>query len=194
MSTLYSDFRALRVLVLHPKDRDGDQLNRALKGLRCEVEWMWPPLAELRRRVDVVFCLIDQRSKEYVGVLDDRLPPTIVGIAKMADPATLGLLEGCGVHAVINKPIDATEILTSLLVARKNSRYAERLLKKIAKLEDTLRSARKIERAKGVLMQQLKIKEPQAYEFLRKHAMRKRVPINVVASAIVDSSEVLSDD
>ncbi len=188
------DLRALRILVLHPRDRDGDLLIRSLRAMRCQVDWMWPPQPGIRQQADIVFCLIDQRTRDHIEALSDHPVPAIVGIADTADPATLGLIEGCSPHAVINKPIDMTAILTNLMVARNNSRYVERLLRKIAKLEDTLRSARKIERAKEILMKQRKIEEPQAYEFLRKQAMKKRVSINVIAGAIVESSDVLSND
>jgi AmiR/NasT family two-component response regulator len=43
-------------------------------------------------------------------------------------------------------------------------------------------------------MAQRRIDEPQAFAFLRELAMRRRVPIGVVATLVVESNEVLSDN
>jgi AmiR/NasT family two-component response regulator len=43
-------------------------------------------------------------------------------------------------------------------------------------------------------MEQRQIDESEAYAYLREQAMKKRVPIGVVASVVVDTSDVLSDE
>jgi len=65
-------------------------------------------------------------------------------------------------------------------------------LAKVAKLEETLRSIRKVERAKAILMKNKNIEEEEAYKYLRSQAMMKRVPIGVIASAIIDAKEMLT--
>ncbi len=55
---------------------------------------------------------------------------------------------------------------------------------------------RKVEQAKTILMQlnlmQLKnLKEQEAYEYLRRHAMNRGLPIGKVASAVIDANGVL---
>jgi hypothetical protein len=49
------------------------------------------------------------------------------------------------------------------------------------------------EQAKAILMRQRAIGEPEAYSFLREQAMRRRVPVGVIASAVVELNEVLSE-
>ena len=46
-------------------------------------------------------------------------------------------------------------------------------------------------KAKAILMRTRQIEEPDAYEYLRSQAMKKRVPITVVAAAVIDAHEVL---
>ncbi|MBX3596760.1 MAG: ANTAR domain-containing protein [Rhizobiaceae bacterium] len=55
-----------------------------------------------------------------------------------------------------------------------------------------MRTTRLVERAKVLLIQFKKLSEEEAYNFLRKQAMEKRVTIGAVASAIIDSHELLS--
>ena len=84
-----------------------------------------------------------------------------------------------------------TQIL--VLAHRRDTRWHVIAKSKIAKLEDTLRSYRKVEQAKAILMNQRAIGEPEAYNFLREQAMRRRVPVGVIASAVVELSEVLAE-
>jgi AmiR/NasT family two-component response regulator len=84
--------------------------------------------------------------------------------------------------------------LINLIAARANLRYQRRLLSKVAKLEETLRSFRRVELAKNILMETRKINEPAAYAYLREQAMRRRVSIGAVASVVIDSNSVLSSE
>jgi AmiR/NasT family two-component response regulator len=96
-------------------------------------------------------------------------------------------------HAIVVRPVEPAAIFPNLILARSNSKYQQRQQSKIAKLEDTLRSYRKVEQAKAILMNQRAIGEPEAYNFLREQAMRRRVPVGVIASAVVELSEVLAE-
>jgi response regulator NasT len=126
--------------------------------------------------------------------LAERPGLAMIGMVEAADPDAPRLLHQLGIHAAIRKPIDPAAVPLAFITARNNVRYIERLLGKVAKLEETLRAARKIERAKAALMVQRKIDEVAAYEYLRSQAMRKRVPIHSIAKAIVDYDEAITED
>ena len=89
------------------------------------------------------------------------------------------------------QPVTRQTILTNLVLARSNFRYEKRLQTKISRLEETLRVFRKVEQAKLILMRQRTIGENEAYEYLRRQAMNKRVSVATVASAIVDANALL---
>ena len=69
--------------------------------------------------------------------------------------------------------------------------YGQRLRDRVEKLDETLRSIRSVERAKTILMRTRRLEEEEAYHFMRRQAMSKRVPIAAIATAIIDSDEVL---
>jgi AmiR/NasT family two-component response regulator len=188
------DFRQLRVIVAHPRDHDGDLLLRYLQRLGCRVEHRWPPPERLDDPCDLLFGLIDGQTQRLLGSAAEGAATAVVGLVDPAATGILQLLREIGPQAVVHKPLDAPAILTNLVVARGNARYQKRLLGKIAKLEETLRSVRKVERAKAILMETRRLDESAAYAYLREQAMRKRVPIGVVAGLVVDAQEMLSDD
>lgn len=188
------DFRQLRTVVAHPRDHDGELLIRHLQRLGCRVEHLWPPPIRLEAQADLVFCLVEQSTRELCSALAETSQGTLIGIIEPGNERAPQLLVDARPHAVLNKPFDAAVILTNIVVARNNSRYQGRLLTKIAKLEETLRALRKVERAKVILMEKRHIDESAAYEYLRDQAMKKRLTIGMVATAVIESDEVLSKD
>jgi len=187
------DYRQLRVVVAHPRDPDGDVLLRHLQRLGCRVDHLWPTPDRLDADADVVFCLIEAETRPFCASLVDKARAALVAVVDPANPRSMQLLADASPLAVLTKPVDSAALLTNLMVARNNSRYQRRLQSKISKLEETLKSVRKVERAKTILMEQRHIDESEAYAYLREQAMRKRVPIGVVASVVVESNDVLSD-
>ena len=188
------DYRQLRVVVAHPRDPDGDVLLRHLQRLGCRVDHLWPTPEALDADADVVFCLIEAETRTFCASLVDKARAALVAVVDPANPRAMQLLADANPLAVLTKPVDPAALLTNLMVARNNSRYQRRLQSKISKLEETLKSVRKVERAKTILMEQRHIDESEAYAYLRDQAMRKRVPIGVVASVVVESNDVLSDE
>ena len=83
-------------------------------------------------------------------------------------------------------------IQSVLMMAREHFQYERRLRGRIDKLDENLRTMRLVERAKALLIRLKNLSEEEAYNFLRKQAMEKRVTIGAVASAIIDSHELLS--
>ena len=185
------NLRQLRVLVVHPADADGDSIIRHLQGIGCQVEGMWPPPARLPDRLDVVFYLIDDQTRRSLPWFADLPPAAIVAVVEHNSPDVLGLLSDCSPQAVVSKPADSFAILSSLILARSIFRYEDRLQNKLRKLDETIRSIRTVEKAKSILMKSKNIKEKEAYEHIRTHAMNRRLPIGKVASTIIDASDLI---
>lgn len=191
MSSLEA-LKELRVLVIHPHDSDGERIVRCLRRIGCDTEMAWPPPAELPAGLDAVFFLIEESMRRPLSWFGNRPPAAIVGIVGQETPDILRLLADCGPHAVVGKLADPFAILTSLSVAHNIFRYEGRLHTKIRKMEETLRSVRRVEQAKTILMRTKNIEEQEAYEYLRRHAMNKGLPIGKVASAVIDATEMFS--
>lgn len=188
------DWRGLQVVIAHPRDHHGELLFRYLQHLGCMVEVSWPPSLPSNPSVDFLFCAVEEKARRLLEIYSSRASTAVVGISDPSNAATLRLLQDLTPHAVLNKPFEPPSILINLVAARANLRYQRRLLSKVAKLEETLRSFRRVELAKNILMERRKIGEPAAYAYLREQAMRRRVSIGTVASVVIDSSSVLSSE
>src|SRR2546426_908609 len=78
-------------------------------------------------------------------------------------------------NAVLPPPFTTNAVLSSLVLARSQFGYERRLRSKIEKLDENLRSMRTVERAKAILMATRQMPETEAYGFIRRQAMDRRV-------------------
>jgi AmiR/NasT family two-component response regulator len=193
MHTPLIDLRGLQTWVVLPRDRDGEALIHHLQRLGAQPRHVWPPPDRVDSQVELLFCLVDRDTRALAAALIEAADLTIVGVTDPANPHTLQLLSSLNPHGVLVRPIDPGAVLSCVAVARSNVSFQRRLRAKIAKLEERLRTVRKVDQAKAILMAQRHLDEPQAFAFLRELAMRRRVPIGLVASLVVESNEVLSE-
>ncbi|UPK07785.1 ANTAR domain-containing protein [Bradyrhizobium sp. 170] len=188
---LMEDLRGARVLVVHPRDAEGDALIDQLKRIGCNVRGLWPPPAEIPRDVDTVFHLVEAaETPDFTASATDD-GPTFVAIIDYENPTVLKRLLDSNAHGVVNKPIRSFGILSSLVLARSAHGYARRLQGKVQKLEETLKARRDVDKAVKILVSLKKIGETEAYELIRQQATQKRLSMAQVAATIIGAQEVL---
>ena len=188
---LMEDLRGARVLVVHPRDAEGDALIDQLKRIGCNVRGLWPPPAEIPRDVDTVFHLVEAaETPDFTASATDD-GPTFVAIIDYENPTVLKRLLDSNAHGVVNKPIRSFGILSSLVLARSAHGYARRLQGKVQKLEETLKSRRDVDKAVKILVTLKKIGETEAYELIRQQATQKRLSMAQIATTIIGAQEVL---
>lgn len=192
--TMVQELADLSVIVVAPVDDQTSMLLRELQRFRMRARQVWPMPETVPGDADVVYC-------EYCPDLARRLP-WIPGDARSAlvviVPATESIqpeaLSHATPNAVLSRPFTTNAVLSSLVLARSQFGYERRLRSKIEKLDENLRSMRTVERAKAILMATRQMPETEAYGFIRRQAMDRRVSASAVAAAIVDSFELLGYD
>jgi len=188
---LMEDLRGARVLVVHPRDAEGNALIDQLKRIGCNVRGLWPPPVEIPRDVDTVFHLVEAaETPDFTASATDD-GPTFVAIIDYENPTVLKRLLDSNAHGVVNKPIRSFGILSSLVLARSAHGYARRLQGKVQKLEETLKARRDVDKAVKILVTLKKIGETEAYELIRQQATQKRLSMAQVAATIIGAQEVL---
>ena len=148
---LFDELRGIEVAVVHPPGPDCDVLVDQLKRIGCRVSEMWPCPAALPPETAAVFMLIsaEQSGGSPWSAADSSA--VLIALVDYENPTVLkGLLEA-NAHVVISKPFRPTGVLSTMILARSVHGYEQRLLNKVGKLEETLRSRRVIERAVKLL-------------------------------------------
>jgi two-component system, response regulator PdtaR len=188
---LIEDLRGARVLVVHPRDSEGDALLDQLKRIGCNVRGMWPPPVEVPQDVDTVFHLVEAAGIPAFTALTANGGPTFVAIVDYENPTILKRLIDSNAHGVVNKPIRSFGILSTLVLARSMHGYTRRLETKVHKLEETLKARRDVDKAVKILVAVKGVSDAEAYELIRAQATQKRISVAQVATTIIDAQEVL---
>src|ERR1700692_745128 len=188
---LIEELRGARVLVVHPRDVEGDALIDQLKRIGCNVRGMWPQPAELPNDVDTVFHLVETAETPafFASVSEDG--PTFVAIVDYENPTVLKRLLDSNAHGVVNKPIRSFGILSSLVLARSLRGYTRRLEGKGQKLAETMTARRDVDKAVKILVGLKKVGEFEAYELIRQQATQHRVAMADIAVSIINAQETL---
>lgn len=181
----------LELIVATRRDENGELLIRELQRVRSKVRHLWPIPDRLPEDADVIFCDFVPGLIDRISWIPGESKAGLVAIIPPAPPPDLASLRNCAPDAVLHKPFTTYGILTSLVMARSQFLYERRLRMRIEKLDENLRAMRSVERAKAILMSSRNLLEEEAYNFIRRQAMDRRVSISAVAAAIVDSHEIL---
>lgn len=191
---IFKTLRSLRVLIIHPRDNEGEELIRHVNRIGCQVEATWPIPPEIDSRVDVVIALVRQEHNDSLQELfkDERkLAPTTIAIVDYENPTVLQAVMDIGAQAVIGKPIRPFGVLTNLILARQIWDQESQLNDKIRKLERKVAGMKKLSQAKALLMKLQNITEEEAYKIIRGQAMSKRATTQEIAQSILNANEIL---
>ena len=92
-----------------------------------------------------------------------------------------------GVISYMIKPFTQAELVPAIEVALARFKEAQAIKAENASLEEKLETRRRVDRAKGILMDELGYKEAAAWDFIQKTAMRERKKMRDVAQDIIDN-------
>ena len=93
-----------------------------------------------------------------------------------------------GVMAYVVKPFSINDLLPAIEIAISRHRQMKSLEAEVADIYERLESRKVIDRAKGLLMKALNLSEPEAFSWIQKTAMDRRISMKEVAAAVIDPS------
>jgi response regulator NasT len=117
-------------------------------------------------------------------------PLPIVLLTSHYDAATIERAKEAGVMAYLLKPLREEELLPVTELAISRFEEFNSLRKENEDLKKTLEARKAIERAKGVLMKQQGLSEPEAFSLIQKKSMDLRKPMAEIAQAIILTEEL----
>ena len=117
-----------------------------------------------------------------------RLP--IVLITSHYDASTVERATKAGVMALLLKPVRVEAVSPAIELAISRFKDFHALEQENESLKEKLESRKIIEQAKGLLMNQRRLSEEQAYSLIKKTSMNLRKPMADVAQAILLAAEI----
>ncbi len=91
-----------------------------------------------------------------------------------------------GVMAYVVKPFSINDLVPAIEIAISRHKQMKSLEAEVADIYERLESRKLIDRAKGILMKALNISEPEAFSWIQKTAMDRRISMKDVAAAVID--------
>jgi response regulator NasT len=96
-----------------------------------------------------------------------------------------------GAMAYVVKPFTINDLIPAIEISISRHRQMKSLEAEVADLHDRLETRKVIDRAKGILMQALNLSEPQAFSWIQKAAMDRRITMKEVAEAVINPNAAL---
>ena len=94
-----------------------------------------------------------------------------------------------GVMAYVVKPFSIGDLVPAIEIAISRHLQMRTLADEVADLHERLETRKLIDRAKGILMQALNLSEPEAFSWIQKAAMDRRMTMRDVALAVTDPDQ-----
>jgi len=98
-----------------------------------------------------------------------------------------------GVMAYVVKPFTITDLVPAIEIAMSRHLQMRSLADEVADLHERLESRKLIDRAKGILMKALNLSEPEAFSWIQRAAMDRRMSMKAVAQAVISPDAVPLD-
>lgn len=95
-----------------------------------------------------------------------------------------------GVMAYVVKPFSIDDLVPAMEIAMSRHKQMVSLANEVADLHDRLETRKLIDRAKGILMAALNLTEPQAFSWIQRAAMDRRMSMKEVAMAVISPTAV----
>ena len=125
-------------------------------------------------------------AAEQIG--KERICPVVM-LTAFSQTELVERARDAGVMAYVVKPFTAGNVTPALDIALSRWGELKALEAEVADLGDRLETRKAVDRAKGVLMAKLKITEADAFRWIQKTAMDRRMGMREVADAVVAGME-----
>lgn len=187
---------SIRILVAEDEELIRMDLVEMLQGAGYEVV---AQASNGQEAVDLAFV-----HKPDLAILDVKMP-VLDGISaaeKIIDVAPVLMLTAysqkelidrardAGVMAYVVKPFTIGDLIPAIEIAISRHLQMSTLAAEVADLHDRLETRKLIDRAKGILMKALNLPEPEAFSWIQRAAMDRRMSMKAVAEAVINPEAV----
>ena len=126
------------------------------------------------------------------AIAGKRIAPVVI-LTAFSQRELVERARDAGAMAYLVKPFTQSDLVPAIEMAV--SRFAElsMLETEVADLNERLETRKAVDRAKGILQEQLRLSEPEAFRWIQKTAMDLRLSMRQVAEGVVDHGPGLAE-
>jgi two-component system, response regulator PdtaR len=145
---------------------------------------------KLARETSPDICILDVKMPVMDGIdavnilTEENIAPAIL-LTAYSDKQLVDRAKAAGVFAYLVKPFKPSDLPPAIEVARSRYEQNTALNNEVQTLTDRLEARKLVDRAKGILMEEHKITEAEAYRRIQLQSMNLRKTMKEVAEAII---------
>lgn len=140
-------------------------------------------------RPDVVIMDVKMPNKDGIDAAAEIVTQQIAPVVMLTAFSQRDLIErarDAGAMAYLVKPFNQTDLVPAIELAVARFTEMVALREEVADISERLETRKLIDRAKGLLMTNQKMSEPEAFRWIQRTAMDRRTSMQVVAQAVLD--------
>ena len=192
----------LRVVLIDESTQRSSDMVSMLASVDCEVVATLTPSHNLLQEMetlqpDMVIIDIDLPDRDILENLrnvQSVTPRPMLMFSQDDDGETIRRAVRSGVSTYVVDGLQSTRVRPVIEAAIATFERHQTLQQQLDDTRSELAKRKILDRAKGILMKQRGISEPEAYRMLQKTAMDRKVKLTEVAENIISAAELLSVD
>jgi response regulator NasT len=139
-------------------------------------------------------CILDVKMPVLDGISAAEKIISIAPVLMLTAFSQRELVErarDAGVMAYVVKPFSIGDLIPAIEIAMSRHTQMKSLAEEVADLHERLETRKVIDRAKGILMKALNLSEPEAFTWIQRAAMDRRLTMKEVAQAVISPEAAL---
>lgn len=146
---------------------------------------------EKARELEPDLCVMDVKMPKMDGIeaaeqITESLSCAIVMLTAFSQRELVERARDAGAMAYVVKPFTPNDLLPAVEIAVSRSQEIQALEDEIADISERLETRKAVDRAKGLLMENMDMTEPEAFRWIQKTSMNRRLSMREVAQAVID--------
>ena len=119
------------------------------------------------------------------AIAQDRLAPVVL-LTAFSQTELVERARDAGAMAYVVKPFTPGDLIPAVEIAASRFREIRALELEIADINERMETRKTVERAKGILMEKMKLNEPESFRWIQKTSMDRRLTMREVAEAVIE--------
>jgi AmiR/NasT family two-component response regulator len=150
---------------------------------------------QLARETKPDICILDVKMPVMDGIdavtilTDENIAPAIL-LTAYSDRELVDRAKAAGVFAYLVKPFKPSDLPPAIEVARSRYEQNTALNKEVETLQERLEARKLVDRAKGIIIEEYKVSETEAYRRIQLQSMNLRKTMREVAEAIIMAKSI----
>ena len=136
-------------------------------------------------------CVLDVKMPKVEGItaaeeILKEIPTAIVMLTAFSQKELVQRAAEVGAMAYVTKPFGPSDLIPAVEIALSRKAQIDALEADVADLTERFETRKRVDRAKGLLIDRMDMTEPEAFRWIQKTSMDRRLSMREVADAVID--------